>query len=66
MNCPRAIGNAIYDVCGTCGQIVRVNKFVFGSAHVCLSDEEERLIPKWRIRQEAERNRRILHGMPSS
>ena len=27
-----------YEVCGQCGKIVQVNKFLFGSLHVCSPD----------------------------
>ena len=30
----------IYIVCSDCGKLVQVNKFLFGSLHVCLSEEE--------------------------
>lgn len=28
-------GNKVYAVCGECGQMVRINKPILGSAHVC-------------------------------
>ena len=30
----------IYDVCGGCGNIIQVNKFIFGSMHVCEGSAE--------------------------
>ena len=29
------VGNKLYAVCKECGCIVRINKFLFGSLHVC-------------------------------
>jgi len=40
----KLIGKKMYDVCPICGQVVCLNKFIFGSAHVCLSPEERRNI----------------------
>lgn len=37
----KIVGNKIYDVCGQCGQIVCINKTIFGSTHVCITDEEK-------------------------
>lgn len=34
------VGNGIYSHCPTCGSLVKINKFLFGSLHVCLTDEE--------------------------
>lgn len=36
-------GNKIYDKCLDCGKLVQINKFLFGSLHVCLSEEEKRV-----------------------
>ena len=33
-------GNCIYDTCPICGKLVKLNKFIFGALHICLSDEE--------------------------
>jgi hypothetical protein len=33
-------GNKIYDKCPVCGKLVQLNKFFFGSIHVCLTEEE--------------------------
>jgi hypothetical protein len=30
----------IFEKCACCGKLVKVNKFLFGSLHVCLTDEE--------------------------
>lgn len=35
------VGNSIYGTCSDCGSLVKVNKFIFGSFHICLSDEEK-------------------------
>lgn len=32
----------LYAVCPDCGQLVRINKPIIGSLHVCLSEEERR------------------------
>ncbi len=34
------VGNRIYERCGICGKLVQVNKFLLGSFHLCLSDED--------------------------
>ena len=31
-----------YMTCGLCGNLIRVDKPIFGSMHLCLSEEEER------------------------
>ncbi len=33
-------GKRIYVVCDKCGALVQVNKFLFGSLHICAIDEE--------------------------
>lgn len=35
-------GNQIWDHCQICGKFVRINKPIFGSLHICLSEEEIR------------------------
>jgi hypothetical protein len=40
----RVIGRSIYEVCGTCGSIIRLNKPIIGSLHICLSEEDMRTI----------------------
>lgn len=34
------VGNALYGRCEMCAKIVRINKWLFGSFHICLTDEE--------------------------
>ncbi len=34
------VGNKIYAKCAECGTLIRINKPLFGSMHICLSDEE--------------------------
>lgn len=36
----KAIGNGLYDVCPDCGQIVKLNKWLVGSTHLCTLPEE--------------------------
>lgn len=36
----KIIGNKIYEVCADCGDIVQINKFMVGSLHICLTNEE--------------------------
>jgi hypothetical protein len=31
----KIVGNKIYDVCPTCGKIIRINKTILGSLHIC-------------------------------
>ena len=45
-------GNGVYDRCRACGQLVRLNKTLFGSLHFCLTDEELR----------AKRGSQLLHN----
>lgn len=39
----KAINGKLYDVCGTCGKIIRMDKPIFGSLHICLNEEEAEL-----------------------
>ena len=34
-------GKHIFDVCGDCGKIVRLNKFIFGDIHACATPEQQ-------------------------
>lgn len=56
-------GNGLYDYCADCGQLVKLNKWLFGSLHSCLSDEERRARFAYRLKYglegQAERNRRM-------
>lgn len=36
------LGGKVYEVCGKCGQIVRFDKPLLGSLHICVTPEEER------------------------
>lgn len=36
------VGNKLYDRCPNCGNIIQLNKPIFGSMHFCLTDEEEK------------------------
>jgi hypothetical protein len=43
-------GNGIYDKCSYCQKLVKLNKFLFGSLHICLTDSERNFIDskfKW-------------------
>jgi hypothetical protein len=31
----KIVGNKMYEICANCGKIVCLNKFLFGSLHVC-------------------------------
>lgn len=46
------VGGKWYGQCTDCGKIVRINKPIFGSLHVCLNDDER--VQKHRARQEAD------------
>lgn len=37
------VGGKIYGVCADCERFLQVNKFLFGSMHICLSEEERKL-----------------------
>lgn len=30
-------GSGLYAVCPDCGKLVKLNKFIFGSAHICVN-----------------------------
>lgn len=32
---PTRVGNGIYQRCGNCGDIIKLNKFILGDIHVC-------------------------------
>lgn len=34
------LGTKIYDRCSDCGKVIQLNKFMFGSFHICLTEEE--------------------------
>ena len=34
------VGNRIYTTCIDCGKVVHINKWLFGSMHLCLTEEE--------------------------
>lgn len=34
------VGNGLYGMCTDCESIIKINKFIFGSLHVCLTVEE--------------------------
>ena len=34
----------MYDVCGSCGSIVQLNKFLLGGLHACLREEDRKKI----------------------
>lgn len=34
------VGNQLYTQCGACGKVIRLNKPILGSLHICLTDEE--------------------------
>ncbi len=54
-----ATNGKLYDVCGDCGRIVRINKPLLGSWHLC-STEEERVKYKAEIRERVALNARRL------
>lgn len=37
----RIVGDKIYEICNGCGDIVCLNKRLFGSLHICLTDKEK-------------------------
>lgn len=38
----RIVGNKLMAVCCNCGKIIRANKPLLGSFHICTTDEEQR------------------------
>ena len=40
MATPIIVGSRIYMVCPDCESLVCMNKWVFGSLHICLTEEE--------------------------
>lgn len=41
----RIIGNKLMGVCGNCGKIIRVDKPLLGSLHICTTEEERQKYP---------------------
>lgn len=39
-------GGKIYDVCGYCNNLVRLNKPIVGSMHICVSPDERSYIDR--------------------
>ena len=39
----RVIGGKLMAVCRNCGKIIRLDKPLFGSIHVCATEEEQKL-----------------------
>mgnify|MGYP007134671691 CR=1 FL=1 len=37
-------GNKIYEKCGYCGRMVQLNKFLFGSLHICALPEQRDMV----------------------
>jgi len=60
----RRIGRSIYETCSVCGKQVQLNKWLFGSLHLCLTDEERkgRFLHQLLPRSQAERNKRRGRG----
>lgn len=50
----KVVGNKMYDICGNCGELVCLNKFILGSFHVCTT-EEEQVLYKQEIAQKVKR-----------
>lgn len=56
-----AAGRKLYQRCGVCGGIVRINKPIVGSMHFCLTEEERALREdQWKPLTQQEMNRRLL------
>jgi hypothetical protein len=56
-----ATGAKIYSVCAGCGEIVRMNKPIFGSIHVCAT-EQEQVAHRQGIRASVQRNLAALRS----
>jgi len=52
----------IYKVCEDCGNVVQINKPIFGSLHICTT-EEERLEHKEEIRKKVEYMKKELNNI---
>ncbi len=37
------VGKKLMGICSDCGSIVRIDKPIFGSIHLCLNEEERKL-----------------------
>jgi len=35
------LGSSIYQKCFRCGKVIKMNKFILGSFHLCTSDEND-------------------------
>lgn len=42
----RNLGGKLYGVCNDCGKVVRLDKPLFGSAHLCTTQEERQKYPE--------------------
>ena len=42
----RQVGRKLLDVCRDCGKLIRIDKPIFGSLHVCSTMEERALYPE--------------------
>jgi hypothetical protein len=56
------VGSKMYGVCYDCGKIVQTNKPIFGSVHICTTDEERRAFAA-QISAKAAANVRALSTM---
>lgn len=36
----KIVGNKIYEICNGCGDMICLNKKIFGSMHICTTQEE--------------------------
>ena len=41
-------GNGIYEICADCGRLVKLNKWLFGSLHLCLTEEDRKSKSRFR------------------
>jgi hypothetical protein len=56
-----ATGGKTYSVCAGCSKIVRTNKPIFGSIHICAT-EEEQVAHRQAIRANVQRNLAVLRS----
>lgn len=57
------VGNKLMAVCRDCEKVIRVDKPIFGSLHICLTQEEKQIKQQAELQARLQKNYRDqLHG----
>lgn len=59
----RLVGCKMYDVCAACGDIIRINKPIFGALHQCVEGDQYRSAQHPEIKRRYEVNKKALEEM---